>query len=116
MILIYGAFILFFQGLNVSLRYFYLGKVVCKVKWIAICERGVNIGRYSILWNQIDCFKWDNDIGQHEYGMTFHLTKRLKRLIGQIKLANGMYELRLFVKREDKEQIREALRRRIKEI
>lgn len=100
-------------GFNKYLRFLYIGKVYKKFKRITICERGIYNGTFSISWDQIACYKWDKDIGQHEYGMTFHLTDDFD---GLIKLADGFFELRHYVKREDKEQIREALRRRIKEI
>ena len=112
-VILYAVCIVIVMTFKLSLRHFYLGKVVQKFKRLTICERGIYNGYYSIPWDQIACYKWDNDIGQHEYGMTFHLTDDFD---GLIKLDDGLFELRYYVKREDKEKIQEALKKKIKEI
>ena len=112
-VLVYAGCIFIVIALKLCLRCFYIGKVVKKFKRLTICERGIYNGAFSILWDQISCYKWDNDIGQHQYGMTFHLTDDFD---GLIKLDDGFFELRHYVKREDKDQIREALNVKIKEI
>lgn len=128
------AISIIFNLLNIKfLIYKYIGNRINKFGKISIHEGGFYIGRFFLKnynyyrrvdvdcfsWKHIKNYKWDEDKGQHQFGITFILDDGLKEKRNLWRdpldfhqfndLGNGLYQFKIYINRSFKDEITNLL-------